>query len=59
MEYSMFTLPCIGNFLRHGKAVIDVPSVGVGMTLPGSLMRQGDLTTDQLDKLLTLCVPRS
>ena len=58
MEYSMFTLPCIGNFLRHGKAVIDVPSVGVGMTLPGSLMRQGDLTTDQLDKLLTLCIPK-
>jgi KaiC/GvpD/RAD55 family RecA-like ATPase len=57
-EYSMFTLPCIGNFLRHGKAVIDVPSVGVGMTLSASLMQQGDLTSEQLDKLLTMCIPK-
>jgi hypothetical protein len=33
-EYSMFTLPSIRNFLGHRKAVIDIPSVGVGMTLP-------------------------
>src|SRR5580704_11951277 len=57
-EYGMFTLPCIRNFLRHGKAVIDIPSVGVGMTLPESLMRHGDLTAKQLDELLTLCVPK-
>jgi len=58
-EYSMFTLPCIENFLKHGKAVIDVPSVGVGTTLPESLMKQGDFTSEQLDKQLTLCVPKS
>src|SRR6202035_2158656 len=57
-EYAMFTLPCIRNFLGHGKAVIDIPSVGVGMTLPESLMRQGDLTAKQLDELLTLCIPK-
>jgi KaiC/GvpD/RAD55 family RecA-like ATPase len=57
-EYSMFTLPCIKNFLGHGKAVIDIPSVGVGMTLPDSLVRYGGLTADQLDKLLTLCIPK-
>jgi KaiC/GvpD/RAD55 family RecA-like ATPase len=57
-EYSMFTLPCIKNFLGHGKAVIDIPSVGVGMTLPESLVRYGGLTADQLDKLLTLCIPK-
>ena len=57
-EYGMFTLPCIGNFLRHGKAVIDIPSVGFGMTLPDSLMKQGDFTSEQLDTLLTLCVPK-
>ncbi|MGA2665573.1 MAG: ATPase domain-containing protein [Nitrososphaerales archaeon] len=58
LEYSMFTLPCIGNFLRHGKAVIDIPSVGVGMTLPGSLMKQGDLTSENLARLLTMCIPK-
>jgi hypothetical protein len=58
LEYGMFTLPCIGNFLRHGKAVIDIPSVGFGMTLPDSLMKQGDITSQQLDTLLTLCVPK-
>jgi hypothetical protein len=57
-EYSMFTLPCIKNFLGHGKAVIDIPSVGVGITLPESLVRYGGLTAEQLDKLLTLCVPK-
>jgi len=57
-EYSMFTLPCIKNFLAHGKAVIDIPSVGVGMTLPEGLIRYGGLTSEQLDKLLTLCVPK-
>ena len=55
----MFTLPCIGNFLRHGKAVIDIPSVGFGMTLPDSLMKQGDFTSEQLDTLLNTCaVPK-
>jgi hypothetical protein len=57
-EYSMFTLPCIKNFLAHGKAVIDIPSVGVGMTLPDSLVRYGGLNAEQLDKLLTLCIPK-
>jgi KaiC/GvpD/RAD55 family RecA-like ATPase len=57
-EYGMFTLPCIRNFLGHGKAVIDIPSVGVGMTLPESLMLQGDLSSEELDKLLTLCIPK-
>ena len=57
-EYSMFTIPCIRNFLRHGKAVIDIPSVGVGMTLPDSLLRQSDLTPEQVDELLTLCIPK-
>ncbi len=57
-EYSMFTLPCIRNFLGHGKAVIDIPSVGVGMTLPESLMRQTDFTSEQLEELLTLCIPK-
>lgn len=57
-EYSMFTLPCIKNFLGHGNAVIDIPSVGVGMTLPDSLVRYGGLGAEQLDKLLTLCIPK-
>jgi KaiC/GvpD/RAD55 family RecA-like ATPase len=57
-EYNMFTLPSIRNFLGHGKAVIDIPSVGVGMTLPESLMRQGDLTHEELEELLTLCIPK-
>ena len=57
-EYSMFTLPCIKNFLGHGKAVIDIPSVGVGMTLPEALVKYGGLAQDQLNKLLTLCVPK-
>jgi len=57
-EYGMFTLPCIRNFLGHGKAVIDIPSVGVGMTLPEALMKQSDLTVELLDQLLTLCVPK-
>jgi KaiC/GvpD/RAD55 family RecA-like ATPase len=57
-EYGTFTLPCVGNFLRHGNAVIDVPSIGVGVTLPSSLMQQGDLTSGQLDKLLTMCIPK-
>jgi KaiC/GvpD/RAD55 family RecA-like ATPase len=57
-EYAMFTLPCIRNFLRHGKAVIDIPSVGIGMTLADSLMKQGDLTSEQLNQLLTLCIPK-
>ncbi len=57
-DYSMFTLPCIRNFLRHGKAVIDIPSIGIGMTLPESLMKQGDLKLEQLNELLTMCVPK-
>jgi circadian clock protein KaiC len=57
-EYGMFTLPCIRNFLRHGKAVIDIPSVGVGLTLPDSLMKGSDLTSKELDELLTLCIPK-
>jgi len=57
-EYGMFTIPCIRNFLRHGKAVIDIPSVGIGMTLPESLLRQSDLTSEEIDRLLTLCIPR-
>jgi KaiC/GvpD/RAD55 family RecA-like ATPase len=57
-EYSMFTIPCVGNFLSHGKAVIDIPSVGTGMTLPESLMKQGHFTPEQLDNLLTLCIPK-
>jgi len=57
-DYGLFTLPCIRNFLRHGKAVIDIPSVGVGMTLPDSLIHRGDLTNDQIDKLLTFCIPK-
>jgi KaiC/GvpD/RAD55 family RecA-like ATPase len=57
-EYSMFTLPCIKNFLGHGKAVINIPSVGVGMTLPDSLVRYAGLSAEQLDKLLTLCIPK-
>lgn len=57
-EYGMFTLPCIRNFLGHGKAVIDIPSLGVGMTLPQSLMQQSDFTSKQLVKLLTLCIPK-
>jgi len=57
-EYSMFTLPCIKNFLGHGKAVIDIPSVGIGMALPDSLVRYGGLTGEQIDKLLTLCIPK-
>jgi KaiC/GvpD/RAD55 family RecA-like ATPase len=57
-EYGMFTLPCIRNFLGHGKAVIDIPSVGVGMSLPESLMRQSDVTSEQLEKLLTMCIPK-
>jgi KaiC/GvpD/RAD55 family RecA-like ATPase len=57
-EYNMFTLPCIKNFLGHGKAVIDIPSVGVGTTLPDSLIRYGGLGAEQLDKLLTLCIPK-
>jgi KaiC/GvpD/RAD55 family RecA-like ATPase len=58
IEYSMFTLPCVGNFLSHDKAVVDIPSVGVGMTLPESLMKNGHFTAEQLDRLLTLCVPK-
>jgi KaiC/GvpD/RAD55 family RecA-like ATPase len=57
-EYGMFTLPCIGNFLRHGKAVIDIPSVGAGITLLDSMMKHGNLTSGQLDKLLTVCIPK-
>jgi KaiC/GvpD/RAD55 family RecA-like ATPase len=57
-EYSMFTLPCVGNFLKHGKAVIGVPSVGVGVTLSDSLTKPGYFTSEQLHKLLTLCIPK-
>jgi hypothetical protein len=37
---------------------IDIPSVGAGITLLDSMMKQGNLTSGQLDKLLTVCIPK-
>ena len=57
LEYNMFTLPCIGNFLMHDKSVIEIPSVGVGLGLSMALMMQA-APADKVASLVKLCIPK-
>ena len=57
LECNMFTLPTIGNFLMHGKPVVDIPSIGVGLALSQALVMQG-APPEEIAKLLRLYVPK-